>query len=623
MIAFNCAGRRSRLAWLGLLALSSVAIAPAAYAQTLPSDAKATCTVPAATFNSWFKSGAPSLNGVVNPANSITFSNPVANCPFYQWSEQMFFWLTSPAPPAYGPSGRVIDTSVFYDVTPPDGAGKRHFIAHSPSFIHVFPVRSAQVGPHGLQVLLDTKGNLLEVVHPPVAQSGNPLVRNAEGNLVEIQSVKVGPANKAIFVDTAGKTINPEIIERGRTVPVERVLPNVKAEMLRNPAIGSASSDLLSGLDPERTVQMLKVTGVANPIFVNFAGNIVEVEQGQADGSVLLTQSDHLIYFAIIVNDVYAYFLTGNKNHSFPAQTKFPTTQAEADTIQAFATGHGGPNPFTDADALTMEIKTAWVEASTLSNPDDYVTTTGQIPVYTKTNSKHWTATGATKTVKLALVGMHVVGSTNGHPEMIWATFEHRRNTPLNSYKYDSTSGTKTVGMNTAGNWLFSASGAPGPASNFNIAHANYLMAPDIEGANGFSITGSNTLRNKPFGGGADKAPNPLIASTAASNTQVIAINNDIQSKMAAKGAASDVRLNYVMSGATWTEGGAPPTSPFPTGNQVGTSRLTNSTMETYQQGPNTDANGLNCLDCHSGNMLGDSGGGGLSHVYGTVKPLF
>ena len=589
----------------------------------LPSDAKTTCTVPAATFNSWFKSGSPSLNGVVNPANSITFSNPVANCPFYQWSEQMFFWLTSPAPAIYGPGGRVIDTSVFYDVSPPDGSGKRHFLAHSPGFIHFFPVRAAQVGPHGLQVLLDTKGNLLEVVHPPVAKSGNPLVRNAEGNLVEIQSVKVGPANKAIFLDTAGKSINPEIIERGRTVPVERALPNVKAEVLRNPAILKASPELLNGLDPERTVQMFKVSGIVNPVFVNFSGNVVDVEQGQADGSVLLTQSDHLIYYATITNDVYAYFLTGNQDHSIPAQTQFPTTQAEVNTIQTFAAAHGGPNPFTDPEALTMELKTAWVEASTLSNPGDYITTTGKIPVYKKTTSKLWTATGATKTVTLALVGMHVVGSTNGHPEMIWATFEHRGNTPLNSYDYDSTTGTKTVGMSTAGTWLFSASGAPGPASNFNIAHADYFMAPNIQGANGFSITGSNTLRNKPFGGGANQAPNPLIPSTAASNTQVIAINNDIQSQMAAKGAAADLRLNYIMSGATWTAGGAPPTSPFPTGNQVGTSRLTNSTMETYQQGPNTNANGLNCLDCHQGNMLGDSGGGGLSHVYGTLKPLF
>src|SRR5206468_2114745 len=31
---------------------------------------------------------------------------------------------------------------------------------------------------------------------------------------------------------------------------------------------------------------------------------------------------------------------------------------------------------------------------------------------------------------KVALVGLHVVGTTPGHPEFVWASFEHVKNSP-------------------------------------------------------------------------------------------------------------------------------------------------------------------------------------------------
>ena len=83
---------------------------------------------------------------------------------------------------------------------------------------------------------------------------------------------------------------------------------------------------------------------------------MVEVEQGQADSSVLLSQSNNLVYYAAIVNDVYAYFLSGNGiPNGIPAQTQFPTSQPVLTLIQTYASAHGGPNPFSDGIALTME----------------------------------------------------------------------------------------------------------------------------------------------------------------------------------------------------------------------------------------------------------------------------
>src|SRR5690242_9552700 len=87
--------------------------------QTLPSDVAGGCssTLTPAVVNSWFESGSVSLNGAVKPANSVAFPN-IPNCSFYQWSEQMFLWLNSPAPPRYGSNGLVINSPAFYDVTP-------------------------------------------------------------------------------------------------------------------------------------------------------------------------------------------------------------------------------------------------------------------------------------------------------------------------------------------------------------------------------------------------------------------------------------------------------------------------------------------------------------------------
>jgi len=94
---------------------------------------------------------------------------------------------------------------------------------------------------------------------------------------------------------------------------------------------------------------------------------------------------------------------------------------------------------------------------------------------------------------------------------------------------------------------------------------------------------------------------------SATSNTEILSINNSVRGQL----TNSEVRGNYILTGATWTPFGAAPTG----NNGVGTNRLANTTIETYQQGSN-------CFSCHLGNMLGDNFGNGLSHVYGPLTPL-
>jgi hypothetical protein len=173
--------------------------------QSLPSDAQATCVVTAPVFATWFQSGSVTLNGVVNPANSVTFPN-VPNCSFYQWSKQMFLWLTSPAPATYGGGGGLIlDSPTFYDVSPPAADGSRTFLPHTPGLLRNFGLRAAQVGPQGLQLIFDSSGKLFQF--KPAAPGAKLLVREASGQTVQIVHAKLGRDKKTILLDTNNREI--------------------------------------------------------------------------------------------------------------------------------------------------------------------------------------------------------------------------------------------------------------------------------------------------------------------------------------------------------------------------------------------------------------------------------
>ena len=559
-------------------------LAVAAPPPFLPLDAKPTCVVTPAAFAGWFESGAVTLNGVVKPANSVTFPN-IPNCSFYQWSHQMFLWLTSPAPARYGGGSRIFDSPTFYDVSPLNALGERTFVPHVPGKIRAFSLKTAQAGPNGLPIVLDKSGRMFEVEEAPLAPSGKQQIRDAQGDLLEVASATFDKTGGLVLRDKVGAVIDLNLGPQPQSPGPGRETPRARKLM-----VGKA------------------------PVFLDAAGKVIEVEQGQAGaGEVLEAQNGSLVYYSIMVNDVFAYFLTGAKTGGIlPAPTQFPTTNAQLNQVIAFAAAHG--KTFPDPEALAIEIKTSWVEVAGLANPGSYITMTATIPTYDKTDPKLWVQKGET-TTQLALVGMHVVGSTAGHPEMIWGTFEHFGTAPNATYSYiDTANVTRTVPQNTAGTWLFTAPGSGGP---FNVAHM-VLSGADIDDVGTFTVSPSDTIRRKAWGGAADFSPNPLDATTAASNTEIIAINNSILAML----AAGDVRRNYFTTGSTWTIGGAAPTGSFKGGggggNEVGTSKLANTTMETYQQGSNNLwATGLNCFSCHATNTTS------VSHVYPTLNPLF
>ena len=600
-----------------------VVCAGSALAQNLPTDAYQQC--PATNISSWFASGSISLNGAVNPANSLNL-NTNTNCNFYLWSAQMFLWMTSPSASIYGGNGRVFQSPVFYGVVPegnnfyfvpqfvippfipPMGATANALKAPSTRLPKLTgakvmkqlaaALRPAKRGPHGLPTIIDRKGRTYEVVEAQTSSKGRPLVLSRVGAQTEVSKVAVDENRHVTFFDAAGH------------------------------AIAQPKPVLSARLQGAKVAQRF-FTSAKSAVFVDSTGTALDVSPEQAGqiGAVLLAQSNAVIYYTMAVNDVYAWFLTGVANGAIQTNNQFPTTQSDLNQIVAYAARYGVTFP--DANALAIEAKMSWVDASTLPNPSDYITMPATVPVYNTSSQTTWPQT-TTKPVTLALLGMHVVGSSNGHPEMLWGTFEHFGNSPNATYQYVNTSGqTVPQPQNTSGTWLLTSSGSSGP---FNVARANYLKAPAITAQPCSTTPGvnpppppcpvigpSDTLRQNAFGVAPVGVPNQNDATPAIANTEVISIDTNILGQL----VKGDIRANYYQLGTTWTDGGAPPTSPFPVGgNEIGTSYLSNSTMETYQQWEGTTNPGNNCLDCHQSSSTSITTTS-VSHIFPCLAPLF
>ena len=575
-------------AWRNFAVLAALAATACTPGSQIPNDAAApaACIVDGTTFAGWFKNGNIETDGEVLPADSLhfqTLNGPV--CDFYAWSEQMFLWLNSPTPASYGGGGgRIFNSPAFFAVSTPDissGHIVRTLIANLPGSNHLAFLRDSQVGANGFPILRDKSGKFFELAPTPLGPSGRQMIQDRSGKLVEVDRATLGPGGVAVFFDKSGQAI---------------ALPTSAAPSAQRSAVGAIAA-----------VVVHKFTFGHNTIIVDPIGNTVDIEQGQAGGDVLMAQNLSPVYYTIAVNDIYAYFETGLQATgpfaipNSPNKT-FPTDQAGLDEITNFATHHDSSLTFPDTRALTVEVKAAWVEAVNLPPGCSYITMQASIPTYTP-GSTQWTNNGQ-RTATLALVGMHVVGSVANHNEMIWATFEHVCNAPNAGYSYDSQfNGTKTGPVGT-GPWLFSASDAPIPFNQPHMHYTDTAVPPTIDAYPSFTISPSDTKRMMPWG---------FPGSSSANNSGVLAINYAVRSQL----PTDDARVNYIMTGATWTKGGV--------GAPVfGAPSLENTTMETYQQSTDgtTDPGG-NCFSCHNGAPLGDSSGNGLSHIFGVLKPLF
>ena len=546
----------------------------------VPNDAVSNCHLSNDAIADWFKTGHIRRGGAVTPADGLTFPTQPSECDYYAWALRMFLWATSPTP-AYGSRARVFESSAFYDVSPADSSGHRKLIAHVPGQLLLMSLRGGKPDHNGLQIIFSQSGQPLEVQTAPVGPHSLPLVANEQGQQVEIGSVTSGANGTPVFRDRDGNIVSGP----------KPVLSPVLSPNLANapPTLGGQSATPLP-------VAKISVNGAT--IYLDGSGNSVPVESGQADGGVLEAQNGSLVYYAIMVNDVYAYFLTGQKTQRLLA-TQFPTSESDVDGITKLVSAHH--ETLSNPKALAIELKTSWVDASSLEKPGDFITIAATVPDYDRSHPKRWVQRG-TKTKTLALVGMHVVGSVRGHPDMVWSTFEHVSNAPNGKYTYQSDR-YKTVTPDTTGNWLFCCTRKDGP---FNQAHMTQVGS-DIEASGSFDISPSDTMREKAWGTPSNTSNAPVA------NAQVIKLNSDVMHAL----AADDVRHKYFLLGAMWTTNANAPG----VRNVGGSQSLANATLETYVQGRDTtNFQAFPCFGCHSATTTDLLQ---MSHIFPVTQPLF
>ena len=369
---------------------------------------------------------------------------------------------------------------------------------------------------------------------------------------------------------------------------------------------------------------------------------------GQAGGGVLIVNGKPIpvpgktgistypvVYYAIQENDVFTALKENWRQVPYynagPNKTNFPITLDQAKQIQTAA---GKPLP--NLSQLAVEVKSAWVDIAylTTAQAGSLIRIKSDVPAFSQSlNSKgqlqlSWDGeTMVTRT--LALVGMHVVGTVNHHPEMVWATFESTFNSPDATYSYlnrnyDPASKACKSGTTCLNTVSFSA--ASSQPSIFYNGPRGAPTAPDVivqtasSGADSSIIAAGKTLvptsvaRLNPWG--SQQPATPTLSDPAVlNNTLLVSLMSSLQPKLAASGGMGKTLANYFLVGALWSNRIIPPQ---PGSQQIGSLFLANTTMETFQQvrpgNPDPNATANNCFNCH-GDFQGKQGTS-ISHVF-------
>lgn len=132
----------------------------------------------------------------------------------------------------------------------------------------------------------------------------------------------------------------------------------------------------------------------------------------QAGGrQILIDQNGNALYYGIEVNQAFADFIDAHGLRT-------------ADAIR-----NADPNLFFPAGVV--EFKSAWQIVEPGDSTDGYISATTTVPTLSMDANHQVVEDRLTpRTVQVRLLALHVVFTLPGHPEFIWATFEHSDGTP-------------------------------------------------------------------------------------------------------------------------------------------------------------------------------------------------
>lgn len=163
--------------------------------------------------------------------------------------------------------------------------------------------------------------------------------------------------------------------------------------------------------------------------------------QASDQGDILKTNTNpstsaNTVYYAIMINDLF--------KETMVKYGKMAHENIESIKDVTFPVG-------------ALETKSSWIVASALSDTSSYYITDGVID---------------NDTVRVALLGLHVVGVVENHPEFVWATFEHEKLAP--KYPWEDATHTTDATVSSTDAYPFFAENATATVKNINTQNGIY-----------------------------------------------------------------------------------------------------------------------------------------------------
>jgi hypothetical protein len=328
--------------------------------------------------------------------------------------------------------------------------------------------------------------------------------------------------------------------------------------------------DLLSsakdaGTVHARTLQLAARSIVAEglPGFTEGAGAFV-----QADGNVMVGPNGYPVYTSVHMNPLY-----------------FATAQANLVVTGAYQKAQED-KPFPLGAAV---FKATWLRlAPGVDPPLGAYVTEAQVPVLTvqRTSSSITVLPVQNKFVsaRVALVGLHVVGVTDNHPEFLWGTFEHNLNTPQVPDNTFSTSGSSSTGYT-----FYKADTSYGGA---NIAFKPPLLPFDTKTQRFAPIT--NAVQENQTGGENQQDGPGNVLAVGGQGQKFFANEKKTDAQQA-------IFASYYLVGTVWMKANSY-NDGSSASDAIGSVNLANTTAETFEQYPtNSDMTKVqNCFMCHN-----------------------
>ncbi len=317
------------------------------------------------------------------------------------------------------------------------------------------------------------------------------------------------------------------------------------------------SPESLLGMDAEGLMPRTLKSDAATPFD--------EFLQAGTDG-IFVGHNNRAVYYSQYLDDTFVTFIEKN-NLTDPAALRSLVTSDPTTEFPIIGT------------AGAMELKASWLIVEPGFDTTGMFTTQTQIAQLKNGSSGIVIDPSSTETVTVALVGFHIAGIVEGHPEMIWATFEHKNNAP------NVPPGLGLEEPVSDQDFTFYTANTTLADCNINYASSDQIKLDESQQ----TLTPiTQACRQYQFGN------QPGVNS---SNDQHIdSLNASVQAAL----DEDDVWKNYHEVGAIWMNkiDGLQPGMSFANDDDLtGSVSLSNSTIETFTQVASTENN---CFRCHN-----------------------